>query len=620
MPSDRAIRPVWRGRAVAALVAVMALGGVLTSGVSSAGSGAAAPASLEPHAANVPGFSASLPSTPSYNGDAPDPDIVESAGTYYAFTTGTPLGNYIQALVDTSGSPLSGWHSYTGQSFGSSALPNPPSWEQVNTQTSPGVIFVNNQWVMWYDAAQSGHAGDTGFNCLSVGTASSLSPGLAAFTDTSSGPALCQGNLGGAIDPSPFINPADGTPWLLWKSNDGGSSQPARIWSQQLNSSGTGFAPGSNPTQIFYNNTASYPWEATVENPSMVVFGGVYYLLFSGGMYTSPSNGEGYAVCSGPVGPCTQTDPNPFVSSYGPVSGPGGGSWFQDAAGTYWLDYDAWTSGCTSYACGGARKLYVAQVNFGQGPPPGINKPAVGMAPTQGGQGYWIGASDGGVFTFGNAAFHGSAGAIRLNSPIVGLAATPDSGGYWLVASDGGIFTYGDAAFHGSAGAIRLNKPIVGMAATPDGGGYWLVASDGGIFTYGDATFHGSAGAIRLNRPIVGMAATPDGGGYWLVASDGGIFTYGDAAFHGSTGAIHLNSPIVGMAATPDGGGYWLVASDGGIFTEGDAAFKGSAGATHLNKPIVAMAATPDGGGYWLVAADGGIFTYGDAAFWGSPA
>ena len=232
--------------------------------------------------------------------------------------------------------------------------------------------------------------------------------------------------------------------------------------------------------------------------------------------------------------------------------------------------------------------------------------------------GYRLVASDGGIFTYGDAAFYGSAGAIALNKPIVGTAPTPDGQGYWLVASDGGIFTYGDAAFYGSTGSLHLNKPIVGMAPTPDGQGYWLVASDGGIFTYGDAAFYGSTGSLHLNKPIVGMAPTPDGQGYWLVASDGGIFTYGDAAFYGSTGSLHLNKPIVGMAATPDGQGYWLVASDGGIFTYGDAAFYGSTGSLHLNKPIVGMAATPDGQGYWLVASDGGIFTYGDAAFYGS--
>ncbi|MGH2690747.1 MAG: hypothetical protein ACRDKW_18350, partial [Actinomycetota bacterium] len=46
--------------------------------------------------------------------------------------------------------------------------------------------------------------------------------------------------------------------------------------------------------------------------------------------------------------------------------------------------------------------------------------------------------------------------------------------GYWMVATDGGIFAFGDAAFHGSTGNIRLNKPIVGMATTPSGNGYWL--------------------------------------------------------------------------------------------------------------------------------------------------
>ena len=156
--------------------------------------------------------------------------------------------------------------------------------------------------------------------------------------------------------------------------------------------------------------------------------------------------------------------------------------------------------------------------------------------------------------------FFGSTGSIRLNQPIVGMAATPDGGGYWLVASDGGIFIFGDAQFFGSTGSIRLNQPIVGMAATPDGGGYWLVASDGGIFSFGDAQFFGSTGSIRLNQPIVGMAATPDGGGYWLVASDGGIFNFGDAPFEGSLGGSGASA--LGIAVTPFHG-YSIVTTDG---------------------------------------------------------
>ena len=80
-----------------------------------------------------------------------------------------------------------------------------------------------------------------------------------------------------------------------------------------------------------------------------------------------------------------------------------------------------------------------------------------------------------------------SAAPAPINKPIIGMAATPDGKGYWLVASDGSMFTFGDAGNFGSEGAVTLNKPIVGMAATPDGKGYWLVASDGGMFTFGDA-------------------------------------------------------------------------------------------------------------------------------------
>jgi outer membrane protein assembly factor BamB len=232
--------------------------------------------------------------------------------------------------------------------------------------------------------------------------------------------------------------------------------------------------------------------------------------------------------------------------------------------------------------------------------------------------GYWFATGDGGIFSFGSAAFFGSAGSLRLHRPVVGMAATPDHQGYWEVASDGGIFSFGDAGFQGSTGGLALNQPIVGMARTSTGHGYWLVAADGGIFSFGDARFYGSTGGIRLNRPIVGMAATPSGQGYWLVAADGGIFSFGDAQFDGSTGGIALNRPIVGMAATPSGTGYWLVASDGGIFSFGDAAFAGSTGSLRLNSPVVGMATTVDGQGYWLVGGDGGIFAFGDATFEGS--
>src|SRR5437879_4171633 len=68
---------------------------------------------------------------------------------------------------------------------------------------------------------------------------------------------------------------------------------------------------------------------------------------------------------------------------------------------------------------------------------------------------------------------------LALNAPVVGMAATPSGNGAWRVASDGGVFTSGDAHFYGSTGGMHLNQPIVGIAATPTGRGYWFVAADG---------------------------------------------------------------------------------------------------------------------------------------------
>jgi hypothetical protein len=188
--------------------------------------------------------------------------------------------------------------------------------------------------------------------------------------------------------------------------------------------------------------------------------------------------------------------------------------------------------------------------------------------------------------------FRGSTGSIVLNKPIVGMASTPSGRGYWLVASDGGVFAFGDAVFRGSTGSIVLNKPIVGMAPTRSGQGYWMVASDGGIFAFGDAAFAGSTGNLKLVRPITGMASTPGGRGYWLTASDGGLFAFGDARFFG-TARDKLSAPesgrgIVGMVPSRTGAGYWQVAASGRVFAFGDAVGLGAPSGTRA--AIVGMA------------------------------
>ncbi len=235
--------------------------------------------------------------------------------------------------------------------------------------------------------------------------------------------------------------------------------------------------------------------------------------------------------------------------------------------------------------------------------------------------GYWINATDGGVFSFGNAQFHGSTGGMHLNAPVVGIASTHDAGGYWEVATDGGVFSFGDAQFHGSTGSIRLNKPMVGMAVTPDGGGYWLVASDGGIFAYGDAGFYGSTGSLRLNKPVIGMVPTNDGFGYWLIASDGGVFADGDAGFFGSLGGAPPSTALVGVAPTPGGGGYWVLGANGTVYDFGDAPqvgiATGSPALAAMKSPMTGLIPDFSGQGFIAVDGSGQAFAYGDAPYFG---
>jgi ribosomal protein L24E len=95
-------------------------------------------------------------------------------------------------------------------------------------------------------------------------------------------------------------------------------------------------------------------------------------------------------------------------------------------------------------------------------------------------------------------------GGKRLNAPVQSLVPDADGRGYWLVASDGGIFAF-DAPFKGSMGGRPLAKPVTGMVRYGDG--YLMVGEDGGIFNFSSSPFAGSLGGHPPARPIVSVAA-----------------------------------------------------------------------------------------------------------------
>jgi hypothetical protein len=209
----------------------------------------------------------------------------------------------------------------------------------------------------------------------------------------------------------------------------------------------------------------------------------------------------------------------------------------------------------------------------------------------------------------GGAPAFGPSTGMHLNAGFVGLAATPSGRGYWVAASDGGVFTFGDAEFRGSIGGETLAAPIVGIAATPSGDGYWLVGSDGGVFTFGDADFYGSMAGTA--SPIVGIASTPTGRGYWLLGQDGGVFAFGDAAFEGAATSFDHHAPLVAMAPTASGYGYLLLAADGGVFAFGDAHFDGAVVDGHHLATSIAI--PPNGRGYQVASVEGAVFGFGGA-------
>jgi hypothetical protein len=242
--------------------------------------------------------------------------------------------------------------------------------------------------------------------------------------------------------------------------------------------------------------------------------------------------------------------------------------------------------------------------------------------------GYWLVGSDGGIFTYGQAEFHGSTGSLDLQRPVVGISTTSagtGTTGYWLVASDGGIFAF-DTGYFGSVPGLglnpagsgfpnSLNAPIVGMVHSNSGNGYFLVASDGGVFAFGDATFAGSCPGIG-GCAGAAVAVVPDasGNGYWVVTTTGNVYAFGDAGYFGAPGP--QASPITSAAATePGAGGYYDLDAAGDVFAYGDAKMFGSLppGATSITDPATAIFVTDDGAGYWVVTAQGKVYPFGDA-------
>jgi hypothetical protein len=219
-----------------------------------------------------------------------------------------------------------------------------------------------------------------------------------------------------------------------------------------------------------------------------------------------------------------------------------------------------------------------------------LQRPVVGMTPTGNRGGYWLVASDGGIFSFGNAGYFGSipglgiapAGtsgtAKKLNAPVVGMVPSSDDDGYFMVASDGGVFAFGDAKFEGSCPGIGgCSGPAVAVVPDASGNGYWLVTATGHVYTFGDASYYGAPG--QQSSPVTSAVRTTDGKGYWILFANGSVDAYGDAtnmgAPVGQTGGLNPASAIFSTAS-------------GAVYSYGDAPNYGGMAGKQLNGAIIA--------------------------------
>ena len=282
---------------------------------------------------------------PAYAGDFPDPAILPDGGTYWAYSTGS-AGRNLQVM---SSSDLHTW------SAPSDPLPVLPRWASAGRTWAPVVMHVGAQFVMYYSAWDTA----LGMECLSLATSLAL---RTPFVDDTSAPMACQTAHGGSIDPNPFLDPASGRLYLVWKSEDNSSRRDTHIWGQQLASNGLQFAPGTAPALLL---TESAAWQApSMEGPALIRNGATYYLFYGANGYDTANSAIGYATSRAVLGAYgNQSRSGPWVRTTGNARGPQGPMVFRDGSGRTRMAFAAW-DGPVGYQNRGVRALWIGTLGF----------------------------------------------------------------------------------------------------------------------------------------------------------------------------------------------------------------------------------------------------------------
>jgi beta-xylosidase len=279
--------------------------------------------------------------------DFPDPFVLSTEAGFYAYATNGG-GSNVQVMTSPD---LLTWDGAPD------ALPVLAGWAQAGNTWAPVVLPWNGAYVMFYACREP----NAGRQAISVAT--SDHPG-GPFTDTSSEPLVYQLDLGGSIDPSPYLD-VDGSAYLVWKADSNAINQPSTIWLQPVGPDGTTLTGA--PIELLRYDA---PWEnPLIEAPSIARAGGTYFLFYSANWWNTDRYSIGYATATAVGGPYTKTTTSKaWFASDAEVAGPGGQEWFTDTTGQQRMAYHGWTPGHVGYP-GGARSLRLATVDL-TGPAP----------------------------------------------------------------------------------------------------------------------------------------------------------------------------------------------------------------------------------------------------------
>lgn len=142
-----------------------------------------------------------------------------------------------------------------------------------------------------------------------------------------------------AIDAHAFIDD-DGKAYLFFVRLQSGNRMFVAELSEDLQSIHKDTIQEILSAKPGWENAANSGWPIT-ESPSVIKYGGTYYLFYTANDFRNPEYAVGYATASSPIGPWTRYAGNPVLRRAGGLPGTGAGGAIRTSDGQHLLFYHA---------------------------------------------------------------------------------------------------------------------------------------------------------------------------------------------------------------------------------------------------------------------------------------